>query len=84
MAHTTSNSSVETPNTQRKKVAFHQVEIIEFPYTIGDSCSVGPPITSSAVEQARTLLGVTYFEQFRPLRRSTQQLHLSAESRRLL
>jgi hypothetical protein len=84
MAHTTRSSSVETPNTQRKKVAFHKVEIIEFPYTIGDSCSVGPPITCSAVEQARTSLEVTYFEQFRPPRRSTRQLHLSAESRRLL
>lgn len=83
MAHP-SNSSIEALNTQSKKVAFYQIEIIEFPYTIGDSFSVGPPIACSTVEQARNSLGVTAFEQFRPQRRSTRQLHLSAESRRLL
>jgi hypothetical protein len=66
--------------TKRKKaVAFHKIEIIELPFTIGDNPSVshGVPLTLEWIAQERIVMTVDFFESYRPTRcPTTWQLRL--------
>jgi hypothetical protein len=77
--------SNSTPSRKRKAVAFAAVEIIELPYGIGAGApNSGIPISVEWIPQDRSVFGVDFFEQYRPKRRSLQQLRLSDERRQFL
>ena len=78
------DSKGDTKKKKKKSVSFHTLEIIEFPYALGnDSCSDnGPALSSSWNVQARTTLDVSYFERYRPPRQPSKRLSLSPQTRK--
>ena len=81
---TKSKNDVTKGDTKKKKsVSFHTLEIIEFPYALGNaSCSDnGPALSSSWNVQARTTLDIGYFERYRPPRQPSNRLSLSSQTR---
>ena len=67
-----------------KEVSFNTLEIIEFPYTIGDICCKdnGPSLACSWTVQARTTLDIGFFEMYRPQRQSSKTLSLAPDKRK--
>ena len=67
-----------------KEVSFNTLEIIEFPYTIGDICCKdnGPSLACSWTVQARTTLDIGFFEMYRPPRQSCKTLSLPPDKRK--
>jgi hypothetical protein len=62
--------------SSKKSVSFHEIEIIELPYSIGDSPASGVPLSVGWEPQDRSLFSVDFFEQYRPRRRSRNALRL--------
>mmetsp|Transcript_16271 Transcript_16271/g.30196 ORF Transcript_16271/g.30196 Transcript_16271/m.30196 type:complete len:349 (+) Transcript_16271:77-1123(+) len=89
VAFATTTTTTRKPMMQiqpvRRRVGFSKVNIIEFPYAIGDTpCSSGVPIGASYVAQHQTSFQLDFFERYRPERRTKSDLHISAEDRRAL
>jgi hypothetical protein len=81
----TSNSCYSPLYTRSsRRVAFHEVEIIELPMMVGDGPSVGVPLTVDWQPQDRSTFDIDFFEQFRPERRNKLQLRIGPESRERL
>jgi hypothetical protein len=72
-----------TQSMKTRQVSFHQVELIELPYCLGDNtaCSHGAPISVEWQAQKRTSFDVSFFEEYRPKRRSCRMLLLSGSDR---
>ena len=73
-------------NGSKKRLRFHQIEIIELPISIGDNPCVtdGPPVACSWDTQLRVTINLDFFEQHRPKRRAIPQLILSRRTRERL
>ena len=70
---------------KNNSVRFSNVDVIEFPYTIGCTpCSSGVPIAASFVAQKKTSFQLEFFETYRPKRRTKSDLHISAFDRKEL
>ena len=86
------DDSIETSKNEKqqyqpkatKEVSFKTLEIIEFPYTIGDICcdDNGPSLACSWNVQARTTLDIGYFERYRSPRRPSKNLALTPDVRK--
>jgi hypothetical protein len=68
----------------RKSVSFSKIEIIELPYTVGDSPTLGAPVTLGWEPIDRSVFNINFFESFRPPRRKKPALRLSAAKRKHL
>ena len=73
--------------TQNRKpykcLCFENVEIIEFPFALGDNPSVkdGAPLTIGWIPFSRTTYDIDYYEVFRDDRRGRKDLCLSMNQR---
>jgi hypothetical protein len=84
LSTTSSIASKKRPlGMSKKRLSFHEIEIIEFPLTLGDSPSVhdGPPVSCGWDAQMRVKVNLDLFEQYRPKRRPRNNLVLSRQSR---
>jgi hypothetical protein len=79
-----SSSGRITSRSQRRRVSFNEVEIIELPMTVGDGPSLGVPLTVDWQPQGRSKFDIDFFEEFRPERRCKNQLRMGPESRERL
>jgi hypothetical protein len=79
------NASPTRDKNSTTCVRFSNVDVIEFPYTIGYTpCSSGVPIATSIVAQKRTSFQLEFFEAYRPKRRLKSDLHMSPNDRKAL
>ena len=74
---------IPKPNMATTRVHFGTIEIIEFPWALGDNPSVssGAPLTIEWMSQCRTQLDFELFETTRPQRRRGSALLLSKRDR---
>ncbi len=70
------SSTIKTCKTKRK-ISFHQVEIIELPIVLGDHPCVqdGPPVSVCWIPQLRCVVDLNRFEQLRTQRRPPRRIN---------